>query len=68
MVDHDLVEILKLMYEKDRKLMVDVDAGIVDPKTIDHPIELVKRELSIIQELLYIQDIKAARENMAKEK
>lgn len=68
MVDHDLVEILKLMYEKDRKLMVDVDAGIVDPKTIDHPIELVKRELSIIQELLYIQDIKAARENIAKEK
>ena len=61
MIDHDLVEILKTMFEKDRRIMVDVDAGIVDPATLDHPIELIKREVSLIQELLYLQDIKEAR-------
>ena len=58
MDNQKLVNLLKELYEEDRNIMVSVDAGLLQQVDAPHPIELIKREASLIQELLYLNDIK----------
>lgn len=61
MDNQEFINYLKKLYEEDRQMMINVDAGVIHSADIPHPIDLIKREASLIQELLYLNDIKETR-------
>lgn len=68
MDNKDFVKTLKNIYDSNLDIMIKVDAGIVDPRSLNHPIELTKRETALIQELLYLQEIKEAQVKFKEDK